>query len=165
MPSVSKRGALVVALLTGLGLVTVGPVAASAAAPSDDGTTQNVIVVLHNQHDDLTITKGKQSARVDANRADQSGAIDKARSHGAQNVHGFDTVNAFAATVTPAQQSAIAADPDGGGDLPRPADHEEPLGRTARSIQAEQQSRLRRSIPPSAPPTRPSRSSNPRHCS
>ena len=111
MPSVSKRGALVVALLTGLGLVTVGPVAASAAAPSDDGTTQNVIVVLHNQHDDLTISKGKQSARVDANRQDQSGAIDKARSHGAQNVHGFDTVNAFAATVTPAQQSAIAADP------------------------------------------------------
>ncbi len=111
MPSVSKRGALVVALLTGLGLVTVEPVAASAASPANDGTTQNVIVVLHDQHDNLTITKGKQSARVDANHADQSGAIDKARSHGAQNVHGFDTVNAYAATVTPAQQAAIAADP------------------------------------------------------
>ena len=66
------------AVLTGVGLVSVGPVAASAAPAGDDGTTQNVIVVLQNQHDDLAITKGKQSARVDANRTDQSGAIDKA---------------------------------------------------------------------------------------
>ncbi len=111
MRSVSKRGALVVALMTGVGLVSVSPGVASAAPAGSSGTTSNVIVVLHNQHDDLTISKGKQSARVTANRHDESGAIGAARSHGARNLHGFDTVNAYVATVTAAQQSAIAADP------------------------------------------------------
>ena len=111
MRSVSKRGALAVALLTGVGLVSVGPGTASAVPASSAGTTSNVIVVLHNQHDDLTISKGRQSARVTANRHDESSAISAARTHGARNLRGFDTVNAYAATVTPAQQSAIAADP------------------------------------------------------
>ena len=59
MRSVSKRGALVVALMTGVGLVSVSPGVASAAPAGSSGTTSNVIVVLHNQHTDLAIAKGE----------------------------------------------------------------------------------------------------------
>src|SRR6185369_15184013 len=74
-------------------------------------TLQNVIFVLQSQHTDLAIAKGHSSPRVDANHKDQSGLIAKARSKGASNLRGFDTVNAVAATVTPDQAAQLAADP------------------------------------------------------
>ena len=117
-------------------------------------------MVLRNQHNDLTISKGKRSARVDATRRGPGGAIDKARSHGAQNVHGFDTVNGFAATVTAAQQSAIAADPTVATVYPDLPITKPPRPRAA-SRSAPQPAAPSQ---PSARPTRRSRSWSPRHC-
>jgi subtilisin family serine protease len=80
---------------------------ATLAIPS----TQNVIVMLANQHLDLGITKGKVSPRVQANRQDQSSLIASAKSHGARNLRGFDSINAFAASASPDQLRQLAADP------------------------------------------------------
>jgi hypothetical protein len=112
MPLVSKRGLVALALVAGVGIAAVSISTAQAAiAPSAAGPSQNVIVVLHDQHTDLAIAKGHASPRVDANRKDQGTQIAKAKDRGAKNLRGFDTVNAFAATVTPDEASQIAADP------------------------------------------------------
>jgi subtilisin family serine protease len=74
-------------------------------------TTQNVIVLLNNQHTNLAIQRGKFSPRVQANRQDQANLISTAKTHGARNLRGFDSINAFAATATPTQLQQIAADP------------------------------------------------------
>lgn len=101
-----------VAVLTGIGLITAATGTAQAAPATGSGSTQNVIVVLHDQHSDLAIAKGSRtSARVTANRRDQSAQLARAHGVGARNLHGFDTVNAYAATVTPTQAAALAADP------------------------------------------------------
>src|SRR6185312_2796560 len=96
-------------------LVAVGAFAqaapAVAAAPAATRTT-GVIVVLRNQHTDLALTKGNRtSPRRIAYRSDQAAVIGAAESDGAHNVRGFDTVNAVAATVTPAQAGELATDP------------------------------------------------------
>jgi subtilisin family serine protease len=115
MPLVSRRG-LVAAVATA-GVVLAGVGAANAAVGSGtpaalkSGPSRNVIVVLRNQHGDLAINKGKMSPRVTANRHDQAGAMATARSKGARDVHGFDTLNGYAASMTAAQAAAVAAGP------------------------------------------------------
>ncbi len=117
--SVVRRSGKVV-LITGVSAALVVASAgfaqaapATAAAPSASATkTSNVIVVLRNQHTDLTLAKGNHtSPRRSAYHADQAAVIGAAESDGAHNVRGFDTVNAVAATVTPAQAGALATDP------------------------------------------------------
>jgi hypothetical protein len=86
--------------------------AQTAGSASGGGRTSNVIVMLRNQHTNLALTRGnKNSARIAAYRSDQSPLISRAKGDGAKNLHGFDTVNAVSATVTPAQASQLAADP------------------------------------------------------
>jgi len=120
MPSVSikgltsKRGLLALGISVGVVAATVGAAAAQGtphASPAAGGPTHNVIVLLRNQHTNLAITKGHSSARVNAFHADQSPLMSHAKSDGAKNLHGFATVNAFAATVTAAQANTLAADP------------------------------------------------------
>ena len=103
---------MALALVAGVAAVAAGSGTAEAAAQRGlPDVQQNVIVVLQNQHTDLAIAKGHSSPRVDANHKDQTGLIAKARSKGASNLRGFDTVNAVAATVTPEQAADLAADP------------------------------------------------------
>jgi hypothetical protein len=109
-------GQSAIALTASLALVAAGVGTAVAAQPSGPaaggGKTSNVIVVLRNQHTNLSISRGHgASPRSNAYHADQAPVITKARDAGAKNLHGFDTVNAVAATVTSAQSSELAADP------------------------------------------------------
>ncbi|HKD96296.1 MAG TPA: protease inhibitor I9 family protein, partial [Micromonosporaceae bacterium] len=86
--------------------------AVHSTAASAGGPTRNVIVVLRNQHTDLSITKGRAaSARVNAYRSDQAPVMDRARADGVRNLHGYSVVNGFSATVTATQADQLAADP------------------------------------------------------
>src|SRR5262245_27339888 len=121
MPSVSinawrpRKAGLAVAVAVGMVITGVAAAAAQSvgqARPSASGPTHNVIVVLRNQHTDLRIAKGRQSsARINAFRSDQAPLLDTARADGARNLHGFNTVNGFSATMTAAQANALAGDP------------------------------------------------------
>ena len=124
MPSVSikglasRRGLLALGISVGVVAATIGTAAAQGAphnaAPSASGPTKNVIVVLRDQHTNLSITRGKSSsssARVKAFHSDQSPVVSRAKSFGAKNLHGFSTVNAISATVTQSQATALATDP------------------------------------------------------
>src|SRR5262249_7758754 len=130
MPSVSirrlatRKGWLALGISAAVVAATVGTAAAAQgdshnAAASAGQPTRNVIVLLRNQHTDLSITRGnKNSARMNAFRADQSGIETHAKSFGAKNLHGFSTVNAFAATMTSTQATELASDPSVAGVFP-----------------------------------------------
>ena len=124
MPSVSikglasRRGLLALGISVGVVAATVGTAAAQAAphnaAATANGPTKNVIVVLRDQHTNLSITRGSgnsSSARVKAFHADQSPVVSRAKSSGAKNLHGFSSVNAISATVTQSQATQLATDP------------------------------------------------------
>ena len=163
MPIVVKRGLTTLAMIAGVALASVGSGTAEAAVQRGlPNTLQNVIFVLQSQHTDLAIAKGHSSPRVDANHKDQSGLIAKARSKGASNLRGFDTVNAVAATVTPDQAAQLAADPSVAAVFP--------ASRSARARSWRRRSpprpRDRRPYPAPAcaPPTRASRCSSRKPC-
>ncbi len=123
MPSVSRRGLYASAIVIGLVAATVTVAGANAlagptATASSNQPSQNVIVLLRDQHTNLALSKGHIGARVTANRKDQTGAIAKARTAGARNLRGFDVVNGYGATVTAAQASQIATNPDVLGVFP-----------------------------------------------
>jgi subtilisin family serine protease len=106
--------AIGVALATSLAIAipTVAEAASPPTTPSGGYKGGNVIVVLKDQHSDLAFSRGSSdSPRAKAFRSDQSSLIDKAKSQGAKALKGFGTVNAVAATVTPAQEATLAADP------------------------------------------------------
>ena len=113
MPLVSKRGFIALAISVGVVAASVGAVAAQAAVQPTAASqhTSNVIVVLRNQHTDLSITKGHSSARVTANHNDQSPLIAHAKSLGARNLRGFGSINAISATVTATEAAQLASDP------------------------------------------------------
>jgi hypothetical protein len=112
------RGAITASLLS-LGVLTAAayPAMAMAAPPvvklpaTAGQPARGVIVMLRNQHKDLSVTRSTNSPRAKANRKDQAPVIARAKSAGLRNLHGFTSVNAFAATATAAQVSALAADP------------------------------------------------------
>ena len=88
MPSVSikgltsRRGLLALGISLGVVAATITSAAASGghnATPTASGPTHNVIVLLRNQHTNLTISKGHTSARVNAYRSDQAPLLSKAR--------------------------------------------------------------------------------------
>jgi hypothetical protein len=69
--------------------------------------TSSVIVVLRDQH-----------AAMSANTAAQAPLLARARSLGATHLHGFQIIDAFSATVTPAQEASLAANPAVGKIFP-----------------------------------------------
>jgi Subtilase family/Peptidase inhibitor I9 len=96
------------------GLVAAAvPPGAALAGPHADAAqpTQGVIVVLRNQHTDLSIARGGNSPRVQAAQRDQVPVIAAARRAGVRDIHGFKTVNGFAAAATPTQVASLKADP------------------------------------------------------
>ena len=94
-----------------LGSAVAGPSSHGKAATIYSRPASAVIVLLRNQHTDLPIARGRTSARASANRNDQSTLIARAKSAGVSNLHSFASINAFSATVTPAQAAALVSDP------------------------------------------------------
>lgn len=128
MPLVSRRAITALGLAAGVVIAstsianaTAGPIGAAAAK---NEPTKNVIVILRNQHTDLTMSKSALSPRVSANRRDTADAMAAARGRGAHNVRGFDLIDGYSATVTAAQAAAIRTNSSVAGvypDLPIPA--------------------------------------------
>jgi hypothetical protein len=98
-----------------LGLEVGGAAAAPSvptpASPGAIAPAGNVIVLLRDQHTDLTITRSTTSARVEANRRSQQPVLSRARSAGARQLRSFNAVNGFSANVSKAQAARLAADP------------------------------------------------------
>jgi hypothetical protein len=112
------RGVLTASLVS-LGVLTAAayPAAALAAPPvvklpaTAGQPARGVIVMLRNQHKDLSFTRSANSPRARADKLDQAPVITRAKSAGMRDVRGFTSVNAIAATATTAQISALTADP------------------------------------------------------
>jgi hypothetical protein len=123
MPLLAKRVLSASVLSAGVVAATLSPVAAhavpgGAAGPSAQQPAQDVIVVLRNQHTDLSIAKGQRSPRIDAAQRDQAPAMASAKRVGMTNLRGFKTINGFAGKATPAQAAQLAADPAVQGVFP-----------------------------------------------
>src|SRR4051794_16459585 len=116
MPSLAGRVLLASAVSAGVVAAAAIPAVAyagpgSPALAGDHQGARNVIVMLRNQHTDLSITKGTRSPRVDAVQHDEAPLMATAQRSGVRNVQGFKTVNAFTGQATPAQIAALSADP------------------------------------------------------
>jgi Subtilase family/Peptidase inhibitor I9 len=120
MPLVSRRGITALAIPVGLIIagITAGAAQAAPRATAVPRSTSHVIVLLRDQHTNLPMARGHISARVSANRAAQRPVIARARSLGARNLHGFQSISGFAATLTPAQAARLASDPSVARILP-----------------------------------------------
>ena len=96
-------------MTAGVVLASAGMGSAAAAQNTPAAAAQRtarIIMVLRNQHGHMTM-----AAHASANHSSQAPLIAHARSVGARNLHGFGLINAVAATVTPAQEAKLAADP------------------------------------------------------
>ena len=91
-------------------LLVAGMVVAAPAA-SADSAQQPVIVVLADQHDDVPATAAGIPRRLGLTKADQQPLVALARDAGAQNLKQFSVINGFAASMSPAAQDRLAADP------------------------------------------------------
>ena len=101
--------ATVAALAAGGSAYAAAPAAAAAtAAPPGAGAKSPVIVVLRDQHADVSV---KAAARQQVTGQDQAPLLARARSGGATGVKTFSVVNAFAATMSAAEADSLRADP------------------------------------------------------
>jgi hypothetical protein len=111
------RGVLAASLVSVGALGVACPAPALAAHPvvklpaTAGQPARGIIVILRNQHKDLSFTRSANSPRAQADKKDQAPVISRARSAGMRDVRGFTSVNAIAATATTAQISALTADP------------------------------------------------------
>jgi hypothetical protein len=130
----SKRGFTAAAICAGVVVATAGTGMAQAAQQQPAAArshTSSVIVMLRDQHTGLAMTGRGMVPRVAANASAQGPLLARARSLGATHVHGFQTIDAFSATVTPAQEASLAADPAVGKIFPNllitagPSQHKE----------------------------------------
>ncbi len=97
--------------VTGSLAVGAGPAAAAAstaAASATTGARSSFIVVLKNQHPDIS---AKAATRRQVTGRDQAPLVNRARAAGATAVKNFAVINGFAATMTAAQAGSLAADP------------------------------------------------------
>jgi hypothetical protein len=87
-----------------------GPSAAQQLTALSTGDQVPVIVVMKNQHPDLSAkTAGVQ--RRAATATDQNPVVGHAKSTGAKDVKSFSLVNGFAAKMTPAEAAHLRGDP------------------------------------------------------
>jgi hypothetical protein len=104
-----RRGTLLSVLFASLPMLVVSPgVATAAVVPAPKGAVSPVIVLLADQHKDVTATS---AIRRSVTHADQRPLIEQARRLGARKVKQFSVVNGFAATLTAAAQAGLASDP------------------------------------------------------
>jgi len=84
----------------------------SATVLRQPGTAPSrVIVLLRNQHTNLPPTAQDLAPRVRAEASDQASLRSQVAASGGAVTHAFTTVNAVAATVSPAESAQLAADP------------------------------------------------------
>lgn len=113
--------AAVVAAATAFGVVGVIPAANAASGPQpltpelvaqlSQGPQKPVIVLLKNQHPEAPVSRTNGQVRAKATQADQRPLVDQVRQTGATHVTQFSVVNGFAATMTTAESTHLASDP------------------------------------------------------
>jgi hypothetical protein len=141
-----RRLVLVVATVTGV-LAATGPNAMAAGAAAADaalaqGSKQSVIVVLKNQHPELS-PKAQRGQRQQTVGKEQAPLVNQAKQVGAQNVKTFDVLNGFSAKVTDAEAGKLAADPNVAAVVPDRT-------RTVKPLDAAQKSQLKAAAQPPA---------------
>ncbi|MFC0434138.1 S8 family serine peptidase [Kutzneria buriramensis] len=142
-----RRLVLVVATVTGV-LAATGPNAMAAGAAAADaalaqGSKQPVIVVLKNQHPELS-PKAQRGQRQQTVGKEQAPLVTQAKQVGAQNVKAFDVLNGFSAKVTDAEASKLAANPDVAAVVPDRA-------RAVKPLDATQKAAIKATPPPDQP--------------
>ncbi len=113
-------GLLVVGVSTGVAQAAPPPtpagglpaLSAPAAAGLAQDVSKNVIVVMKNQFQNIPATRPNTHARAGAVAANQSPVINDLEHTGAKHVRSYSLLNSVAATVSPAESSRLAADPN-----------------------------------------------------
>ncbi len=72
---------------------------------------QRVVVILNDQHPNLPARGNLRAARAQAIAADQSSVVAELRQVQAPRLHAFHLINAVAATVSPAEEARLKANP------------------------------------------------------
>ena len=110
-----RRGAGVAALCAAALVFALLPASANSAEPSATtalSVDQPVIVVLANQYSNLPDTATGHAARLSALSSAQAPFVSALKSAGARNVRPLSVINALSATVSPAEEAALRANPD-----------------------------------------------------
>ena len=109
-----RRGAGVAALCAAALVFASLPASASSAAGASAALTVNqpVIVVLSNQYSNLPDTTTQHAARLSALSSAQAPFVSALNSSGARNVRPLTVINALSATVSPAEEATLRANPD-----------------------------------------------------
>ncbi|KAA2265742.1 S8 family serine peptidase [Solihabitans fulvus] len=116
----SARLAAAAAVLVGVAVCV--PSAVASAAPADPGVAGGgdaaVIVVLRDQHPDLSARGDSAPRRAEVARAEQAPLVSRLADAHARDVHALTVVNAVSATVSRAEAARLAADPAVAAVLP-----------------------------------------------
>jgi len=110
-----RRGAGVAALCAAALVFASFPASASSAANASAAAltvNQPVIVVLSNQYSNLPDTTSQHAARLSALSSAQAPFVSALKSSGARNVRPLTVINALSATVSPAEEATLRANPD-----------------------------------------------------
>ncbi|MCW2539362.1 MAG: Serine protease, in family [Frankiales bacterium] len=109
---VRAGAALVATVVLVIGAVNVGTAAAAPARGSTQpAKSQNVIVMLRNQHSDAPASKAKMTQRASALAVDQAPVRAQIAHLGGRTTHAYKTLNAVAATVPASGLAALRSDP------------------------------------------------------
>ena len=103
---------LCAAALVSLSLPASANSAAASASAAALSVNQPVIVVLANQYANLPDTTGGHAARMSALSSAQAPFVSALTSSGARNVRPLSVINALSATVSPAEEATLRANPD-----------------------------------------------------
>jgi hypothetical protein len=119
----ARKHRIAVVAVTALGL-GVGTSAAALASPTparpsaaqqlaalSTGAKHPVIVLLKNQHSDLSVKTAKVQRKA-ATTADQAPLVSNAQSTGAQDIKKFSVINGFSAKMTDAEASNLRQNPN-----------------------------------------------------
>jgi Subtilase family/Peptidase inhibitor I9 len=107
---VKRKYLLAVAGAAVVSLVLVIPGAAGAAPTPAAGAQSPVIVILKNQHQELS-AKAARAQRQSVTRSDQAPLVDSARRSGATSVKTYSVINGFSAKVSANEAASLRADP------------------------------------------------------
>src|SRR4051812_24468683 len=86
------------------------PTAAQQLAALSSGAKHSVIVVLKDQHPELSVKTAKAQRKASADK-DQAPLVSSAQATGAQDVKKFSVINGFAAKMTDAEAAHLRQDP------------------------------------------------------
>ncbi|HEU5001674.1 MAG TPA: S8 family serine peptidase [Actinomycetota bacterium] len=89
----------------------LSPLSQAQVAALSANATQNVIVVLRNQHPEVPGAGNQASHRASTLRGDQAPILNELRTLQAPKAQGYSFINAVAATMSTAEAARLAADP------------------------------------------------------